>query len=171
MDLFKKIFTAFLFFSISIFAQAPYAPWAKLSSDAPKNILSRTYSVPTKEEVGITLFPGAVISSVSAPRVDTIKYNREVLPFVILVSSASPSEVISFYKGKLTSGNGWTYSAEYKTFVKGDLQSALTGFVPSVAIRDENGENFDLVYVNVNLKKKLKSRIEITYDPSNKTDK
>lgn len=171
MGLFKKIFTALLFFSISILAQAPYAPWAKLSSDAPKNILSRTYPVPTKEEVGITPFPGAVISSVSAPRVDTIKYTQEVLPFVILVSSASPSEVISFYKGKLTSGKGWTYSAEYKTFVKGDLQSALTGFVPSVAIRDENGENFDLVHVNVNLKKKLKSRIEITYDPSNKTDK
>lgn len=167
MNLFKKISTVFLFLSISIFAQTPYAPWAKLSSDAPKNLTSRTYPVPTKQEVGITPFPGAVISSVSSPRVDTIKYNQEVLPFVILVSSASPSEVISFYKGKLTSGNGWTYSAEYKTFVKGDLQSALTGFVPSVAIRDENGENFDLVYVAANLKKNLKSRIEITYNPSN----
>ena len=171
MNLYKKIFIVFLFLSISIFAQTPYAPWAKLSSDAPKNLTSRTYPVPTKQEVGIAPFPGAVISSVSSPRVDTIKYNQELLPFVILVSSASPSEVISFYKGKLTSGNGWTYNAEYKTFVKGDPQSALTGFVPAVAIREENGENFDLVHVNANLKKKLKSRIEITYNPSNKTDK
>jgi hypothetical protein len=167
MNLFSNIFAAILFFTISSFGQVPYAPWAKLSSDAPKNITARTYPVPTKEEVGITPFPGAVISSVSAPRVDTIKYTQEVLPFVILVSTASPSEVISFYKGKLTSSKGWTYSAEYKTFVKGDLQSALTGFVPSVAIRDENGENFDLVYVAANLKKNLKSRIEITYNPSN----
>lgn len=171
MNFSKKIFTAFLFCSIGIYAQAPFAPWAKLSSDAPKNIISRTYPVPTKEEVGITPFPGAVISSVSAPRVDTVKYAQEVLPFVILVSTANPTEVISFYKGKLSPANGWTYNAEYKTFVKGDLQSALTGFVPSVAIRDENGENFDLVHVDSNLKKKLKSRIEITYNPSNKKDK
>ena len=170
MNLLHKIFTAFLFFSISIYAQAPYAPWAKLSSDAPKNIISRTYSVPTQEEVGITPFPGAFISSVSAPRVDTLKYKQEVLPFIILVSTASPSEVISFYKRKLTPGSGWSYSEEFKTFVKGDIQSALTGFVPAVSIRDENGENFDLVYVDANLKKRLQSRIEIKYNPSNKKD-
>ena len=162
-NLFYKIFAAFLFLAINIYGQTPFAPWAKLSSDAPKNITARTYPVPTKEEVGITPFPGAVISSVSAPRVDTIKYTQEVLPFVILVSTASPSEVISFYKGKLSPAKGWTYSAEYKTFVKGDLQSALTGFVPSVAIRDESGENFDLVYVDARFKSSLKTRIQINY--------
>jgi hypothetical protein len=153
---------------VSIFAQTPYALWAKLSSKAPKNIVSRTYPVPSKEEVGITPFPGAVISSVSAPRIDTIKYKQEVLPFLVLVSTAKPSEVISFYKKILTSGNGWNYSDEFKTFVKGDVQSALTGFVPSVSIRDENGDNFDLVHVDANLKKKLKSRIEIKYNPLSK---
>jgi len=166
VNLLQKIFTAFLFFAISIYAQSPYAPWAKLSSDAPKNIISRTYPVPTQEEVGITPFPGAFISSVSAPRVDTVEYKQEVLPFVILVSTASPSEVISFYKRKLTPGSGWNYNEEFKTFVKGDIQSALTGFVPAVSIRDENGENFDLVYVDVNLRKRLQSRIEIKYNPS-----
>lgn len=171
MNLLHKIFTAFLFFAISIYAQSPYAPWAKLSSDAPKNIISRTYPVPTQEEVGIPPFPGAIISSVSAPRVDTLKYKQEVLPFVILVSTASPSEVISFYKRKLTPDSGWNYSEEFKTFVKGDIQSALTGFVPAVSIRDESGENFDLVYVDANLKKRLQSRIEIKYNPSNEKDK
>jgi hypothetical protein len=171
MYLFSKLFAVVLFLSINVFAQTPYASWAKLSSDAPKDIQSRSYPVPTIEEVGIAPFPGAFISSVSAPRIDTVKYQREVLPFVILVSTASPSEVISFYKRKITSSNGWIYSDEYKTFVKGDLQSALTGFVPAVAIRDEDGDNFDLVYVNANLKKNLKSRIEIKYNPSKEKDK
>ena len=166
MNLFYKIFAAFLFLAINIYGQTPFAPWAKLTSDAPKNIVSRTYPVPTQEEVGITPFPGAFISSVSAPRGDTLEYKQEVLPFIILVSTASPSEVISFYKRKLTPGSGWNYSEEFKTFVKGDIQSALTGFVPSLSIRDEKGENFDLVYVDANLKKRLKSRIEIKYNPS-----
>jgi hypothetical protein len=170
MNLFIKFIVIVLFFSINVLAQIPYAPWAKLASDAPNHIVGRTYPVPTLEEVGIPPFPGAVISSVSAPRLDTLKYQQEVLPFVILVSTASPSEVISFYKGKLTSGKGWSYSEEFKTFVKGDLQSALTGFVPAVAIRDENGENFDLVYVDDKLKKKLRSRIEIKYNSSKETE-
>ena len=153
---------------IMVPAQTPFAPWAKLTADAPANIAARTYPVPTKEEVGIPPYPGAVISSVSAPRVDTLKYKQEVLPFVILVSTDGPSNVISYYKRILTKDKGWNYSEEYRTFVKGELQSALTGFVPTVAVRDESGENFDLVYVDENLKKKLKSRIEITYKPSNK---
>lgn len=157
---------AFLFiFSINTFSQAPYAPWAKLSSDAPKDISSRKYPVPTKDEVGITPYPGAFISSVSAPREDTLKYEKEVLPFVILVSADNPSNVISYYKRILTPGKGWTYSEEYRTFVKGQTAKALTGFVPSVAIRDGSGDNFDLVYVDQNLKNKLKTRIEITYKP------
>ncbi|MBT8378280.1 MAG: hypothetical protein KJN64_03525 [Ignavibacteria bacterium] len=171
MNSLKLVFYLFLLLSISVYAQTPFAQWAKLSSDAPKNITARTYPVPTVEQVGIPSYPGAVISSVSAPRVDTLTYEKEVLPFITLVSTKSPSQVISFYKGKLSSANGWSYSEELKTFVKGNLQSALTGFVPAVAIREENGENFDLVHVDANLKKKLKSRIEITYQPSNKKDK
>ena len=170
MNLFIKFFVIVLFYSINVLAQTPYAPWAKLASDAPNHIIGRTYPVPTLEEVGIPPFPGAVISSVSAPRVDNLKYQQEVLTFVILVSTASPSEVISFYKRKLTPGSGWSYSEEFRIFVKGELQSALTGFVPAVSIRDEEGENFDLVYVDSNLKKRLKSRIEIKYNPSNKKD-
>ena len=147
------------------YAQAQYAPWAKLSSNAPKDIGSRNYPVPTKEEVGIKPYPGAVISSVSAPSTDTTKYKQEVLPFVILVSADNPDNVIAFYKRILTKDKGWTYSEELRTFVKGQTAKALTGFVPAVAIRDESGENFDLVYVDESLKSRLKSRIEITYKP------
>lgn len=152
--------------SLTGFAQAPYAPWAKLSSTAPKDISSRKYPVPTKDEVGITRYPGAVISSVSAPSEDTTKYAQEVLPFVILVSTDNPSSVISFYKRILNKNKGWTYSEEFRTFAKGSTGSARTGFVPSVVIRDEDGNNFDLVYVDQTLKNKLKSRIEITYKPN-----
>ena len=152
--------------SLTAFAQAPFAPWAKLSSDAPKDISSRKYPVPTKDEVGIQPYPGAYISSVSAPSEDTVKYDKEVLPFVILVSTDRPEQVISFYKKKLTAANGWNYNEEFKTFVKGPQGSSLTGFVPSVAIRDENGQNFDLVYVDQSLKNRLKTRVEITYKPT-----
>jgi len=152
-------------FALQSLAQTPFAPWAKLSNDAPKEISARKYPVPSKENVGIPPYPGAVISSVSAPSTDTIKYKQEVLPSVNLVTNDLPSNVIAFYKRTLTKDKGWNYSEEYRTFVKGETQGALTGFVPTVAIRDENGENYDLVYVDPNVKKKLKTRIVITYKP------
>ena len=164
----SKLLIGFFIIFVSGFTEAQYAPWAKLSSDAPKEINARKYPVPSKTEVGIPAYPGAFISSVSAPRQDTIEYKKEVLPFVILVSTDTPSKVISFYKKVLTKDKGWNYSEEYKTFVKGKIGSSLTGFVPSVAIRDDNGQNFDLVYVDEGLKNGLKSRIEITYKPENK---
>ena len=145
-----------------------FAPWAKLSSDAPKEISARKYPVPSKDDVGIPPYPGAVISSVSTPSTDTIKYKQEVLPFINLVTSDLSSNVVNFYKKTLTKDKGWNYSEEYKTFVKGSPGSSLTGFVPSVAIRDESGENFDLGYVDPNIKSKLKTRIVITYKPSDK---
>jgi len=148
---------------LTAITQAQYAPWAKLSKDAPKEINERKYPVPTKEEVGITPYPGAVISSVSAPKEDTVKYEREMLPFVNLVTSDPPSNVIAFYKKTLTKDKGWNYSEEYKTFIKGENQGALTGFIPTVKIRDESGNNYDLVYVDPNYKKNLKTRIEIKY--------
>ena len=148
------------------FTQAQYAPWAKLDSNAPKDISSRKYPVPTKDEVGIPAYPGAVISSVSAPSTDTTKYKQEVLPFVILVSTDNPNNVVAFYKRNLTKNKGWNYNEEFRTFVKGKTGTALTGFVPTVSIRDEDGENFDLVYVDQGLKNRLKTRIEITYKPS-----
>ena len=143
-----------------------FAPWAKLSSDAPKDISARKYPVPSKDEVGIPPYPGAVISSVSTPSTDTVKYKQEVLPFINLVTSDLSSNVVNFYKKTLTKDKGWNYSEEYKTFVKGSSGSSLTGFVPSVAIRDESGENFDLGYVDPNIKSKLRTRIVITYKPS-----
>lgn len=166
MKFFKEniqILLILLFFSGYTYAQ--YAPWAKLSSSVPKDISSRNYPVPTKEEVGISPYPGAVISSVSAPSTDTTKYKQEVLPFVILVSTDSPDNVVSFYKRILTKDKGWNYSEEFRSFVKGQASQAITGFVPTVAIRDEDGNNFDLVYVDENLKSRLRSRIEITYKP------
>jgi hypothetical protein len=147
-------------------AQSPFAPWAKLSSDAPKEISARKYPVPSKDEVGIPAYPGAYISSVSAPKQDTIRYEQEVMAFVNLVTSDPVSSVISFYKKILTKDKGWNYSEEYKTFVKGQTVNALTGFVPTVKIRDERGDNFDLGYVDPNYKKNLKTRIEVTYKPS-----
>jgi hypothetical protein len=170
MSVITKILIVFFILFLSGITQAQYAPWAKLSKDAPKEINARKYPVPTKDEVGIPPYPGAVISSVSAPREDTLKFKKEILPFVILVSKDSPDRVISYYKKKLTKAAGWNYNEEFKTFVKGPPGSALTGFVPAVAIRDESGENFDLVHVDENLKRNLKSRIEITYNPAKKKE-
>jgi hypothetical protein len=156
-------------FAIQTLAQVSFASWAKLSSDAPKDIDSRKYPVPSKDEVGIPPYPGAVISSISTPSTDTIKYKQEVLPFINLVTNDTPENVINFYKRNLTKEKGWNYSEELRTFVKGPVGSISTGFIPSVAIRDENGDHFDLIYVNQDLKNELKSRIEITYKPNKQT--
>jgi len=166
---FLGIVIILLGFTLDSLAQSPFAPWAKLSSDAPKEIEARKYPVPTKDEVGIPAYPGAVISSVSAPSTDTVKYKQEVLPFVILVARDIPENVINFYKRNLTEEKGWNYNEELRTFVKGPVGSVSTGFVPLVAIRDESGEHFDLVYVDQDLKNGLNTRIEITYNPNTLT--
>ena len=150
-------------FLFPTYAQSPFATWAKLSKDAPKEVSGRNYPIPSKEEVDIPVYPGAVISSLSAPSTDTIKYKQEVLPFVNLVTSDLLSNVVNFYKRNLTKDKGWNYSEEFRTFVKGSPGSVLTGFIPSVAIRDEEGESFDLIYVDPGFRTKLKTRIVITY--------
>ena len=158
--LFKMLVIVLFLTGIS---QAQFATWAKLSKDAPKEVSGRNYPIPSKEEVDIPVYPGAVISSLSAPSTDTIKYKQEVLPFVNLVTSDLLSNVVNFYKRNLTKDKGWNYSEEFRTFVKGSPGSALTGFIPSVAIRDEDGESFDLIYVDPGVRTKLKTRIVITY--------
>ena len=158
--LFKMLVIVLFLTGIS---QAQFATWAKLSKDAPKEVSGRNYPIPSKEEVDIPVYPDAVISSLSAPSTDTIKYKQEVLPFVNLVTSDLLSNVVNFYKRNLTKDKGWNYSEEFRTFVKGSPGSALTGFIPSVAIRDEDGESFDLIYVDLGVRTKLKTRIVITY--------
>ena len=165
MKLINILFFHFFVLTTLCFAQSPYAPWAKLSGSAPDKINAREYPVPSKSEVNVSPYPGAVLTSVSAPRQDTTMYEKEVLPFVALVTTDSPDKVINFYKKLLTPDKGWNYSQEYTTFVKGEIISALSGFVPSVAVRDENGDDHDLVYVDENLKKELKTRIRIFYKP------
>jgi len=152
-----------VFFTSSVCAQTPCAPWIKLSKNSPKNLTSRSYTVPTKSEVGIPIYQGSYLTSLSAPRADTLEFESSILPFINLVTKDQPSKVISFYKSKLNKADGWNYSEEFKTFVQGDVGSALTGFVPAVGIRNETGENFDLVNADEKVKAKLKTRIEISY--------
>ena len=168
MKLINILFFYFIIQTTFCLAQTRYASWAELSKNAPEDLSARDYPVPTVSEVGIQPYPGAVISSVSAPREDTTNYDKQVLPFVILVTTDSPDKVVQFYKGILTADEGWNYSEKYTTFVKGEIISSLTGFVPSVAIREENGDEFDLIYVNEKFKETLKTRIKIFYS-SNKT--
>ena len=152
-----------ILFTSSVYAQTQCAPWIKLSKSAPKNITSRSYIVPTKGEIGIPIYPGSYLTSLTAPRADTLEFENSILPFINLVTKDQLSKVISFYKSKLNKADGWNYSEEYKTFVQGDVASALTGFVPAVGIRNETGENFDLVHADEKLKAKLKTRIQIFY--------
>lgn len=158
-----SILVLVILFTSSVYAQAPCASWIKLSKSAPKNLTSRSYTVPTKSEVGIPIYPGSYLTSLSAPRADTLKFENSVLPFINLVTKDQPSKVISFYKSKLNKADGWNYSEEFKTFVQGDVASATSGFVPAVGIRNETGENFDLVNADEKVKAKLKTRIEISY--------
>ncbi len=158
-----SILLLLIIFTTSVCAQTPCAPWIKLSKSAPKNITSRSYTVPNKDEVGIPIYQGSYLTLLTAPRVDTLKFENSILPFINLVTKDQPSKVISFCKSKLTKADGWNYSDEYKTFVQGDVASAMSGFVPAVGIRDETGENFDLVHADEKIKAKLKTRIQIFY--------
>ena len=106
-----------ILFTSSVYAQTPCAPWIKLSKSAPKNLTNRSYTVPTKDEVGIPIYPGSYLTSLTAPRTDTLKYEKAVLPFINLVTKDQSSKVISFYNSKLAKADGWNYSDEYKTFV------------------------------------------------------
>ena len=154
--------------TMQLFSQTPVAPWAPLKPDAPKDWGTRNYTVPTQQEIGIPIYPNTYLTTISTASVDSLKpQESEILPFVILVSSDPPEKIIAFYKDTLKSEYGWNYTEEYTTFIKSNpMIKVLTGKYPSVAVRDENGDEFDLVFVDKKFKENLKTRIRITYKPN-----
>ena len=161
------ILSAFLF-NIQLFPQTPVAPWAPLKPDAPKDWGTRNYTVPTQEEVGILIYPNVYLTTISTASVESVKpQESEILPFIILVSSDPPKKITAFYKDTLKLKDEWDYTEEYTTFIKSDTMiKMLTGKYPSVTVRHENGDDFDLVFVDKNFKEKLETRIRITYKPN-----
>jgi len=156
-----------LLINMQLFSQTQVAPWAPLKPDAPKDWGTRNYTVPSQQEISIPIYPNTYLTTISTASVDSLKpHESEILPFIILVSSDPPEKIIAFYKDKLKPELGWNYTEEYTTFIKSNpMIKVLTGKYPSVAVRHENGDDFDLVYVNEKFKEKLKTRIRITYKP------
>lgn len=102
----------------TILAEEPFAPKIVLPEkmENRKNwvYLVESWNVPSQEEVGLPLYPGAFIvalmdSSTMVMNDDTIK----TLPSMTLATTAEQAEVVSFYKEKL---KDWKYKNSFDMF-------------------------------------------------------
>jgi hypothetical protein len=160
------IFYLIVFYSSTIIAQTGKIPWIPLSKDAPNEIPGRNGTAPTYEEIGIPIYPGAYLTSIYLASDSTDIDSTELpLPTIILVSSDNQEKVKTFYKKHLSEVDGWESFEDYNVFVKGLLSQALSRTVPTVAIREETGQSYDLTGANPKIKSMLKTRIKILYQP------
>lgn len=149
-------------FASGMMAQEPFAPIAVMSKDAP--LAPKAADVPAKTEVGFPTYPGAVIISIGKPGM--IK-GKETLPFINLVTTDAPKDVIDFYKSKLPAGDGWKWHGMVEMFLQGDNpMAAIGGNVPFVSISGEAQGSIDTKYLTDEaLKTGIKTRIQIVYEP------
>ena len=143
----------------SVLAQ-PYAPLAQLKTGAPP--ILRDEAVPSSDEVGIPAYPDAVILSVSSLQ----DGSGGKIPFLNLASEDPPEKVVAWYKERLTEMPGWSYDETYKVFYQGDdVLKALSMRSPYLNVMELAHDAMDMVYVRESVKKSLKSRIQIVYQP------
>lgn len=153
---------AILLFSQLLFSQSDNIPWVPLLKDAPE----RTADVITSTQIGIPVYPGSYLTSYY-PAASSNQNGKTVtsMATAFLVTNDEIEKVEQFYTKNLKTSDGWNYFEEYKVFVKGNLNDALSRTVPGVAIREETGESFDLADADPDIKAALKTRIKILYKP------
>ena len=153
-------------FAPLLLSQTETIPWIPLSKDAPDNIPGRNAAAPTYNEIGIPLYPGVYLTSYY-PASSTDESGGVVtsLATVFLVSTDDEETVQAFYIENLKESDGWNFFKDYKVFVKGDLNDALSRTVPGVGIREETGESYDLQGAETKIVSSIKTRIKILYKP------
>lgn len=140
----------------------PFAPCAPLSQAATEMLQATGWNpcqgIPNQEAVGVSAYPGARVSSVSAAGTSH--------PSLTLLSADPVGKVAAFYKQSLTPEKGWKWNNDLKVFFRGDsVLNAITGQVPSVQIFDVSGEGDSFVMVAKDFRLAVRSKIVIHYAP------
>lgn len=150
-----------LTFHSHLLAEEPFAPWAKMSPDAPAAFQQKT---PTKSQVGIPAYPNAYIISIVSME---DKKSGKTIHIMHLVSTASPETIKAFYQKKLPEMKGWKFDAVFEAFHTGeDYTTAVSQFQPYMEIPEVSLNANDLKLVDPSLKQTLKTRIQIAYNPN-----
>lgn len=137
-----------------------YARWAKLKAGAPPIMRD---AIPTASEVGIPVYPEAVVLSVSSMP----DGSGGKIPFMNLASEETPEKVEVWYKERLSEILGWKYHDTYEFFYQGeDAMIAMSMQSPYVNVMELSQDAIDMIYVDESVKKDLKTRIQIVYRPS-----
>lgn len=142
----------------------PVAPLSKYSKDGMKLIKQQNKSledlkkdIPSKEKVGIPIYPGATFAS-------AIEGSEGGLPpSVNLISNDPPEKVRKWYENNL---EGWNYSEKLDLFYEGqkepEISELFEGKYQTVSVMKEEGEGIDLMFLDV---PDVKTRIQIVYKP------
>jgi hypothetical protein len=119
--------------------------------------------IPSAEQVGIPVPPGAEVSTLSRGGTD--------LPSVVLLATAPMSQIVNFYKKSLTPNDGWQWNDVLGVFYKGEsVSDALFLKIPSVRISAVPDPSVESFLVDKAFRDKVKSRIEIHYEPPRKAN-
>jgi hypothetical protein len=103
---------------LTAFAAEPFAP----KVDLPKKMENRdmwaslveNWAVPSKEEVGIPAYPGAVIVALAGKSwMEANGEKMDTLPAITLATMDEPAQVTAFYKEKLAD---WKYKNQMNMF-------------------------------------------------------
>ena len=111
--------------------------------------------IPSRETVGIPIYPGATFASSLS--------GQGLPPTVNLISNDPPDQVKAWYMKNL---DGWGYSQMLNLFYDGRTEPKLAklfaGKYQTVAIMEEEGKALDLMLLDV---PNVKTRIQIVYKP------
>lgn len=140
----------------------PLAPMPKMTAEGRELMKSQGKTmadvekeIPTKSEVGVPVYPGALYAThVSAAA-------EGMLPSVSLVSDDPPEQVNAWYRKNL---NGYAFHDQFDLFYEAPdgetlSMSELTS-VPTVSVMEEDGQSMGLMFSVV---PNVKTRIIISY--------
>jgi hypothetical protein len=163
-------FTAVSLFSVLIYAQDAYAPWAELRQKLPDGVRisyeNMKLNTPDKSMVQLPAYPGAKIVATSNESESIDDSQKPVLATITLVSSDAADNVIGFYKDLITDYPGWHWDANIKIFYKGNLQAALNRHDSYIQVTPIKSMEPDLKYVSSDVLSNASSKIVVCYNPS-----
>jgi hypothetical protein len=136
----------------------PYAPWAEFAEEPPAYYKARVLD---KSEVPVPPYPNAYLTSVGVLKVDS--NNNETL-VVNLLSADDEEQVIAFYQDRLVNKGEWNYNKTLAVFFQGKtMEEVAIQKKCKVKITRSSEESPDMIYLEKNFLKQMKTRIRIVF--------
>ncbi len=157
-------------FSLLLYAQEAYAPWADLKDDMPDGAAisyeNMKLNTPEKNMVELPAYPGARIIATSQENESVSESRKPRLATVTLISNDPVEKIKGFYKDLITEYRGWHWDDKIKIFYKDNLQVALNRYDPYIQITPIRSEEPELKYVTSEVLANAASKIVVCYNPA-----